>query len=823
MLEQPSPTSNLDLNGAETTIDDTPHAIPFDDVQDAELKRIEEARQGRLPGTPPEKFRRDMRLVGLALSGGGVRSATFSLGVLQALARVGLLRHLDLLSSTGGGAELAGWFLRWIHARGFTVVEEQLGGKDSPRSEAPEIQALRRAIALTKRGSRSITILASLANVLLNLFALGTLLASALLLTRIGLEKLSSLHFIPDAYPVLILATAFLLVLPQIKKSPTCSPSQLRTVFIAVVLSVFAALLVHGRMSAQTDFSSEWRMLTAFATALFCLILGLELQRPFSGRKELALTGAAVLIGIMSIGLIDGFLRFLLPVLIPPALTYAPAGFPYNLRLYEWPTYVSLAQFAVAAVILLMAGSFALFALLIRKWVFRGTRELFWRTCRTLVAFSVVLFTAAFAWTIPIWATIAGIVVAGALTFLGLPNKAVGKSSIRTSLKEVLEHVAPGTFLIAFAGFFAALLMPLTEQYTWVNPTLQMAATLSLAVISVVLLWLIRARELTAHRVHRAEIIRDYLTISNSAAADTDASDVNLSSFAEPQAYGPYPLFNSAIYLTEIGADPSVPFLFSPIVSGFELPAIRDSKRGVSAYRPTGKLGGGISLATAIAISQPIHGRSFRPPSGPTSLLWTIFNMRDGRFVGNPIDDDMWRNKGPLIEPLYALREGDLATEMPFVRPSPSEAFDYLGIYQLVKRRCHFIIACDATNDPDFAFEELGKTIRRCRTDLGVEIQMDLGPLGRTPAKAGAHFQIAQIKYDGEDGFMVYIKPSVTGDEPTELVQYGRTHPDFPATAVTGGRFDESDFESYRRLGQHIVERFLQRFRYRPTCPPSRS
>ncbi len=43
------------------------------------------------------------RLVGLALSGGGIRSATFNLGVLQALDRHGLLKHLDYLSTVSGG------------------------------------------------------------------------------------------------------------------------------------------------------------------------------------------------------------------------------------------------------------------------------------------------------------------------------------------------------------------------------------------------------------------------------------------------------------------------------------------------------------------------------------------------------------------------------------------------------------------------------------------------------------------------------------------------------------------------------------------------
>src|SRR6267154_292863 len=41
--------------------------------------------------------------IGLALSGGGIRSASFSLGVLQALAELKLLRRFDFLSTVSGG------------------------------------------------------------------------------------------------------------------------------------------------------------------------------------------------------------------------------------------------------------------------------------------------------------------------------------------------------------------------------------------------------------------------------------------------------------------------------------------------------------------------------------------------------------------------------------------------------------------------------------------------------------------------------------------------------------------------------------------------
>ena len=51
----------------------------------------------------------------LCFSGGGIRSATFGLGVLQSLARLGLLNRFDYLSTVSGGGYIGSWLTAWIH------------------------------------------------------------------------------------------------------------------------------------------------------------------------------------------------------------------------------------------------------------------------------------------------------------------------------------------------------------------------------------------------------------------------------------------------------------------------------------------------------------------------------------------------------------------------------------------------------------------------------------------------------------------------------------------------------------------------------------
>src|SRR5207253_9990041 len=59
----------------------------------------------------------------LCLSGGGVRSAVFNLGILQGLARCGLLDKFDYLSTVSGGGFIGSWLTSWIHRQNKSVVD----------------------------------------------------------------------------------------------------------------------------------------------------------------------------------------------------------------------------------------------------------------------------------------------------------------------------------------------------------------------------------------------------------------------------------------------------------------------------------------------------------------------------------------------------------------------------------------------------------------------------------------------------------------------------------------------------------------------------
>src|SRR5687768_12473832 len=54
------------------------------------------------------------KLTALCFSGGGIRSATFGLGVVQALAKHKLLSQFDYLSTVSGGGYLGSWLSAWV-------------------------------------------------------------------------------------------------------------------------------------------------------------------------------------------------------------------------------------------------------------------------------------------------------------------------------------------------------------------------------------------------------------------------------------------------------------------------------------------------------------------------------------------------------------------------------------------------------------------------------------------------------------------------------------------------------------------------------------
>jgi Patatin-like phospholipase len=258
-------------------------------------------------------------------------------------------------------------------------------------------------------------------------------------------------------------------------------------------------------------------------------------------------------------------------------------------------------------------------------------------------------------------------------------------------------------------------------------------------------------------------------------------------------------------------------FLKLPLIRiGQEIGAFLKPKLQPVGYRPTISYYGGLSYGTAMAISgaaaSPNMGYHTSPALG---FLMTVFNVRLGWWLGNPRSEYTWAMRGPGLGLFYLLVElfGLTNDERGFVYLSDGGHFDNLGIYELVHRKCRFIVACDAEEDGDLQFDGLGNAVEKCRTDFGVHIHINVDPIRLTktdPAK-GRHCAVGVIDYGPgfEKGTLLYIKATLTGNEPADVTRYKAQNAAFPHQSTADQWFDETQFESYRMLGQHIVEGVL--------------
>jgi hypothetical protein len=240
-------------------------------------------------------------------------------------------------------------------------------------------------------------------------------------------------------------------------------------------------------------------------------------------------------------------------------------------------------------------------------------------------------------------------------------------------------------------------------------------------------------------------------------------------------------------------------------------------------YRPSREYGHGITLGTALAISGAAANPNMGYHSSPVlSLLMTLFNVRLGWWLGNPgpPGSKTWKRAGPRysVGPLASEAAGNTTDRYQYVNLSDGGHFENLGLYEMVLRRCHWIVVSDAGEDPECSFADLGEAVRKIRIDFGIPIEFDT--LTIYPRSAidtlktpGHNCAVGRIRYsvvdgaDAPDGIIVYIKPACYGDEPRDIYEYFKTNPTFPHESTGDQFFSESQFESYRMLGAHTMEK----------------
>jgi hypothetical protein len=282
----------------------------------------------------------------------------------------------------------------------------------------------------------------------------------------------------------------------------------------------------------------------------------------------------------------------------------------------------------------------------------------------------------------------------------------------------------------------------------------------------------------------------------------------------------PYPLLSGTLNLLgeRRSEDRCWPFLFSPLFCGSRVTGYADTR----AY-----LGGFDDLAQVMALS----GAAVSPTQAHSlaaAALLTLVNARTGQWL--PLPDAGGQRAGRLRRWLLG-RPAALCLLAELFRDAEDRLRGFvsdgghsenLGLWPLLLRRCRLIIVSDAGEDPEHSFDDFLKVCRRMRLYHGVQVfdlhddrPVDARPLLLQQDRTCAyHFFLGRVLYpEGfmgatrpEEGYLIYLKPSVTKDEDNDLLRHFRLRRPFPHDPTLNQLFDEDTVESYRQLGQHIGE-----------------
>lgn len=812
----------------------------------------------------------------LCLSGGGIRSASFSVGVLQALARHGLLGRFDYLSTVSGGGFAGAWLTAWLRrAQDDPAARREFARFESPGAgpgavePAPLIRLRRYIRYLSPRegffSADAWTIGATMArNLLLNWLVLLPFLAAALLAPRLHAALIRAadrdlapgVSFAlrdPETWVLLLaaslLATAIVFTVRDLPSYGNARSSQ-RRLLVRVLAPLCLGAVVATYFWALDSVPIDLRMLLAASAVghaglwiLSALLAGTRGVRPrtWAAAALSAIVPACGAYWMMQVVFPNGtplssfyvaaaFPLLLLDILLGIVLFIGLAGSEIDAADLEWWSRLG------AWVLIAATGWIAVSAIVFTgPWLFERVKQ--------VVASMLNLRDAHASAVTGLLAPAAGAVGA----WLSRPSSERGTSARRYSVA-LWGPVFAVALLASMAWANDRALVRLSRfpvvAAARIGPgvcTPQQEAAGDLARCrpagtgfvevfalgaSLLLLGLASGRMVPVNKfslagMYRLRLVRTFLGASrahrhaNPFTGFDPGDDVPMSDLASVR---PLHVTNATLNMV---ADPQLgrqerkaqSFTTSPLHTGTAALGYRPSSRFASEPGTQG-----ITLGTAVTISGAAASPSMGMYSTPAmTFLMTLLNARLGSWVGNPgragsrtwFERDPPRGGGLLVLDELLGRTTDTR---PYVYLSDGGHFDNLGLVEMVRRRCRFIVVVDAGADPGYSYADLANAVRRIRIDLGVRIDMDAVDIDAARQGAGnPHALVGRIIYEDAGGpasvgTLVYLKPALSGDEPVDVRNYAASHPAFPHESTTNQWFSEAQFESYRVLGSHSVE-----------------
>ncbi len=742
------------------------------------LKTLVEKEIGRRPRAVNEKRVTEPSgdLYGISLSGGGIRSATFNLGLLQGLHHFKLLDKLDYLSTISGGGYVGSFWSAW-RARnaadaGTSVFPDGTGSDGRPEPdpvrhlrEFGNFLAPRMGVLSWDTGRILVSLVSSFVPSLLTALSVIALAVLTWCLTAYGLFALGALA----STLILVGITTVLLVVTE---------------------------LVWRRRQEETDW---WAYGEAVAWGLFCSgfawwILHLVLWQGGSGWY-----GAEQRLPVIR----DEQEREAWLYLLTPVVPWVVASLAMSIRRWLGSAWV-------------------------RDHVQRVRRNSFDRVHARVILAAFIWMVIAVLWWI-------GALVGGFATEGNQPEVTTGlvgstgivvwlfsriqkrlsteaggslgtgwMARLKPILPQAMAYLAVGLLVVATVAGIVAFDR---SDFTY-DPPIIVAATSALILVLSVLLF--NPNEIGLHTFYRARISRAYLGASNPDPEawrkteerkddDTELTDLSVGSPCHLICCAANDLASRELGSLDRGAE-------SAVLSRIGL-TVGERCRFWNDDHPTPTLS---AAATASAAAfNPLMGGMSKKLGPAVTFLMAAFNLRLGLWLPgvSGTDRHKWIERRliglPFLKEMFGLARADGR----HVHLSDGGHFENMALYELIRRHCRFIIASDCGMDPTVSFDDFGNVVRRVRADFGVDVRIDLSPL--RPGADGRSRQVmvaGDIHYpEGDTGILLLFKPGLTGTEPADIAQYGARNVLFPHESTTDQFYDEAQWEAYRRLGEHAV------------------
>ena len=888
--------------------------------QEARERDIEHARRRAIYARAHE-----FELTALSLSGGGIRSASFSLGVIQGLAEHNLLKDLNYLSTVSGGGYIGSWLSAWLHwsEDADDVIRQLKAPRAAPDVEPKPLNHLRQysSYLTPKTGLLSGDLWGAVAIIVRNLLLNWLVLLPVIVLPIVAVKLIAALthtsrfagvsavlvggaclflgglsfryklrrlylkrELVVAAHeesfilwgslaPAIVAGLCYAWIAGMSPIPPDLIGWLLMALVAVLVLTVVLISLDEGSRGGSLDQACWFVGAVVWGTMIW---LGMSLYRTIGS------DGGIVPIGTMCVKTTVDCVAKTAPVIIglDRQLVLVILGLPWFLLsiLLAQTVYTACRSYS-------KTGDFE------REWLGRIggwylLAGLGWIALSGVVLLGPYLFYNAdlIIDNGQAWLTAVGALSGGVTAFLGKSSLTSGSGDSKTwaglgsnialaiagplfavilliLLSVVFDKVALDDQFAKSAFFTGAPGNPFyASDWAW---TLIVTGGLGAGWFFSDLM--VNVNRFSLHALYRNRLIRAYLGGPREGRRRPDgftdfdqADNIRLTEIWHDRPpsgpdWRPYHVINIALNLA---STKDLAWQQRMAMSFVATP--RHCGAAELGYRATGVYGdpaGGISLGTALAVSGAAVSSNMGYHSSPSlAFLLTLLNVRLGWWLGNPgkfgdaresrqhsvkqainwirqkLNLDPWelapyRQDAPWlsIKPLMAELFGMTNEESSYVYLSDGGHFEDLALYEMVRRRCRWIIVCDGAQDGEHAFEDLGNAVRKIRIDLGVRISFPDSSLLRADKDAKPadvpYYAIGTIDYPSDRtpaggpaprGRVLYIKPGVRGSEAAaDVIAYQRANPEFPQQTTGDQWFDEPQLEAYRALGYLMFDRIV--------------